>query len=54
MGILFPWKSIWGARVPRKIASVTWTATFTKIFIIDNLQKHNIALLYWCCMCKNI
>ena len=53
-GYSFSLEKHWGARAPRKIASVTWTATLGKIFIIDNLQKHHIALLDWCCMCKNI
>uniref|UniRef100_A0A2N9FJK0 Reverse transcriptase zinc-binding domain-containing protein n=1 Tax=Fagus sylvatica TaxID=28930 RepID=A0A2N9FJK0_FAGSY len=35
--ILFPWKLIWKAKVPPRVAFFSWTATLGKILTIDNL-----------------
>jgi hypothetical protein len=50
--ILFPWKLIWKAKVPPRVASFSWTATLGKILTIDNLRKWGLILQEWCCMCK--
>ena len=35
----FPWKSIWKAKVPTRVAFFTWTAALERILIVDNLRK---------------
>lgn len=34
---MFPWKSIWKAKVPSKVAFFAWSAALRKILTIDNL-----------------
>jgi hypothetical protein len=42
--ILFPWKIIWKAKVPPRVAFFSWIATLGKALIIDNLRKHAFIL----------
>lgn len=51
-GSLFPWKSIWTSKVPRRIVFYVWTAAWGRILTIDNLMRHNITLVNWFCMFK--
>jgi hypothetical protein len=48
----FPWRSVWKAKVPSRVAFFLWTATLGKILTTDNLRKRRIIILDWCCMCK--
>ena len=48
----FPWKSIWKAKVPPRVAFFSWTAALGRLLTIDNLQKRHLILVDWCCMCK--
>jgi hypothetical protein len=48
----FPWKSVWKAKVPSRVAFFLWTATLGKILTIDNLRKRRVIIMDWCCMCK--
>jgi hypothetical protein len=48
----FPWKSIWKAKVPLRVAFFSWTATLGRLLTIDNLWKRHLILVNWCCMCK--
>jgi hypothetical protein len=48
----FPWKSIWTAKVPPRVAFFSWTAALGRLLTIDNLRKRNLILVDWCCMCK--
>jgi hypothetical protein len=50
--IPFPWKSIWKAKVPPRVAFFSWIATLGKALTIDNLRKRGFILQNWCCMCK--
>lgn len=50
--VSFPWKSIWRAFVPSKVAFFTWTATFGKILTTKNLRKRGMVVMEWCFMCK--
>ena len=48
----FPWRSVWKAKVPSRVAFFLWTAALGKILTTDNLQKRRVTILDWCCMCK--
>ena len=48
----FPWKSIWKAKVPPRVAFFTWTAALGKILTAENLRRRHITLVSWCYMCK--
>ena len=48
----FPWKSIWKAKVPPRVAFFVWTAALGKILTADNLRRRGIIIVSWCCMCK--
>ena len=48
----FPWKGIWKAKVPPRVAFFSWTAALGKLLTIDNLRKRHLILVDWCCMCK--
>uniref|UniRef100_A0A2N9IF49 CCHC-type domain-containing protein n=1 Tax=Fagus sylvatica TaxID=28930 RepID=A0A2N9IF49_FAGSY len=50
--VLFPWKIIWKAKVPPRIAFFSWTAALGKLLTIDNLRKHHLIIVDWCCLCK--
>jgi hypothetical protein len=48
----FPWRSVWKAKAPSKVAFFLWTASLGKILTTDNLRKRGIIIMDWCCMCK--
>lgn len=48
----FPWKSIWNTKLPTKVAFFVWTAALGNILTVDNLHRHHIIIVDWCCMCK--
>jgi hypothetical protein len=48
----YPWKSVWKPLAPSKVNFFIWTASLGKVLTIDNLRKHQLVLLDWCCMCK--
>ena len=48
----FPWKNIWKAKVPPRVAFFSWTATSRKILTLDILRRRGLILASWCCMCK--
>ena len=50
--ILFPWKIIWKAKVPPRVAFFSWIAAWGKALTIDNLRKRGLIIQSWCCMCK--
>ncbi|KAF5481657.1 hypothetical protein F2P56_002294 [Juglans regia] len=50
--ISFPWKSIWKAHVPSKVAIFVWIAAIGNIQTIDNLRKRGMIVMEWCFMCK--
>ena len=47
----FPWRSVWGVKVPRRVAFFMWTVVWGKILTMDNLMQWGYALAGWCCMC---
>ena len=49
---LFPWKGVWKAKAPPRIAFFTWTATWGRIFTADNLRRRGIILVKWYCLYK--
>jgi hypothetical protein len=50
---IFPWKSVWKAKVPSRVAFFVWTAALGKILTTENLRKRRVTILDWCCMCKS-
>jgi hypothetical protein len=49
----FPWKCVWKAKVPPRVAFFIWTAALGKILTTENLRKRRVIILDWCCMCKS-
>lgn len=45
-------KLFWSVKVPQKVAFFTLTA-LDRILTVDNLRKHYLAIIDWCCMGKN-
>jgi hypothetical protein len=41
----FPWRIIWKAKVPNRVAFFTWTAALGKILTIDNLRRRKVIIL---------
>ena len=48
----FPWRLVWKAKVPSRVAFFIWTASLGKILTTDNLRRHRVIILDWCCLCK--
>ena len=48
----FPWKSVWRSKALLELAFFMWTTFLGKILTLDNLRKHHIIVINWCCMCK--
>ncbi|KAG2720367.1 hypothetical protein I3760_02G032600 [Carya illinoinensis] len=51
--ITFPWKCIWKAKVPSKVAFFGWLVSLEKVLTTDNLRKRGFYVMDWCTMCKN-
>ena len=49
---IFPWKGIWKAKVPKRVAFFLWTATHDRILTLDNLMLRGRPLANRCCMCQ--
>jgi hypothetical protein len=47
-----PWKCVWKAKVPSRVAFFIWTVALGKILTTDNLRKRRVIILDWCSMCK--
>ena len=47
----FPWKGIWKAKVSKRVAFFTWTATHGQFLTLDKLMLHGRPLANRCCMC---
>ena len=47
----FPWKSIWGLKVPKRVSFFLWTATWDAILTIDNLVKRGQPMVNCCFLC---
>jgi hypothetical protein len=48
----FPWRLVWKAKVPSRVAFFIWTASLGKILTTDNLRKRRVIILDWCCLYK--
>ena len=48
----FPWKGVWKAKVPPRVAFFVWTSALGKILTTDNLRKRRVMIQDWCCMCR--
>ena len=48
--VLFPWKSIWAVKDPRRIAFFVWTMDWDRILTCDNLMKWGHVMAGWCCI----
>jgi hypothetical protein len=51
--VLFPWKSIWAVKDPRRIAFFVWTTDWDRILTCDNLMKWGHVMAGWYCMCRS-
>jgi len=49
---IFPWKSIWKAKIPKNVAFFPWTAAHNRILTLDNLMLRGRPLANWFCMCR--
>ena len=49
--VVFPWRSIWRTKAPRRVRFFVWSAAWNKILTCDNLAKRGYTLVSWCCMC---
>ena len=47
----FPWKGIWKAKIPRRVAFFVWIAVHGQILTLDNLMLRGRILVNRCCMC---
>ena len=47
----FPWKGIWKAKVPKRVAFFMWTAAHGQVLNLDNLRLRGRTLINRCCMC---
>lgn len=41
---VFPWKGVWGSKVPHKVAVLVWTAALNFILRTDNLVKQKLLI----------
>uniref|UniRef100_A0A7N2KPA0 Reverse transcriptase zinc-binding domain-containing protein n=1 Tax=Quercus lobata TaxID=97700 RepID=A0A7N2KPA0_QUELO len=48
---IFPWKGVWKAKIPKRVAFFVWTAVHGQILTLDNLMLRGRILVNWCCMC---
>ena len=48
----FPYKSIWVARVPTKVAFFAWEASWGKVLTLDSLQRRGFQLPNRCFLCE--
>jgi hypothetical protein len=39
----FPWKSIWKAKAPQRIAFFLWATTLGRILTVDNLRRRGVS-----------
>jgi hypothetical protein len=51
--VTFPWKAIWGVRVPKRVAFFTWSAMWGRILSADNLMRRGFHLAGRCYMCQS-
>ena len=50
-GGCFPWKSIWAAKAPPRVAFFVWTVAWGRILTCDNFMRNGYTMAGWCCMC---
>ena len=50
-GVSFPWKRIWAAKAPPRVAFFIWTVAWGRILTCDNLMRCGYTMVGWCCMC---
>ena len=48
----FPWRHVWKAKVPSRVAFFIWTTSLGEILTTDNLRRRRVIILDWCCLCK--
>ena len=47
----FPWKGVWKAKIPRRVAFFVWITVHGQILTLDNLMLRGCILVNRCCMC---
>ena len=48
--VVFPWRSIWHSKAPRRVCFLVWSATWDKILTCDNLMRRGYTMTSRCCM----
>ena len=51
--IIFPWKSVWKVKAPRRVSFFVWTAVWDRILTSDNLRGRGMDFVNWCIMCRS-
>ena len=46
-----PWKGVWKAKIPRRVAFFVWTAVHGQILTLNNIMLRGRILVNRCCMC---
>ena len=49
--VIFPWKSVWCSKVPRRVCFFVWSVAWRRILTCDNLIRRGYTMTSWCCMC---
>uniref|UniRef100_A0A2N9EX59 Reverse transcriptase domain-containing protein n=1 Tax=Fagus sylvatica TaxID=28930 RepID=A0A2N9EX59_FAGSY len=52
-GLTLPWKSIWRAKAPPRMAFFVWTAALGRILTTNNLRRRRVIVLDYCWLCKS-
>lgn len=47
-----PWKPLWKLKVPTKVNFFLWTKELGRVLTTDNLQRFQVVVIEWCCVCK--
>ena len=48
--VVFPWKSIWRVKVPRRVSFFVWCVVWNMILTGDNLRLRGLDFVDWCIM----
>ena len=52
VSVLFPWKSIWKVKAPRRVVFFLWSVAWGRILTCDNLMRRGHVMAGWCCLCR--
>jgi hypothetical protein len=52
VGTPFPWNSIWGTKVPLRVAFFSWSLVLEKILTMKSFMKQYVIVIDRCCLYK--